>query len=265
MWTTIALLTALAATPSASGLSLTHVHATHGLLGPERSAEALAPGDVYFLSFDIEGITVEEGKVRYSIAIEASDAQGKVVFRQNPADTEASVSLGGANVPAFAKLDVGLDTPPGDYQFKITVKDRVSGKQESLTRTLKVLPRDFALVRQTVSLDTEAAYPVGVFVCGQGVWVHCNAVAFSRAANKQPNLVFEARVLDDNGKPTLSKPIVHTVNKDIPADKQNVPLAFPLSLNRAGKFTLEIMATDQVNGKKAKFVLPFTVLSGTKE
>jgi hypothetical protein len=42
-------------------------------------------------------------------------------------------------------------------------------------------------------------------------------------------------------------------------------LAFPLSLNRAGKFTLEVTATDQVNDKKAKFVLPLTVLSGTKE
>ena len=267
MWTTIALLTALGVTPAESGLSLTHVRSTHGLLGPERKSEALPPGDVFFLCFDIEGITVEDGgKVRYSLGIEASDPSGKVVFRQKPIDTESKVSLGGTSVPAYAQLDIGLDTPSGDYQFKVVVKDLASGKEQSLTRPVKVLPRGFALVRQTVSLDTEAKYPAAVLACGQGVWVHCSAVEFARAAaNKQPNLVFEVRVLDDSGKPTLTKPIVHKIDKGIPANEKKVPLAFPLSLNRAGKFTLEVVARDEVAGKTAKFVLPLTVLSHAKE
>ncbi len=267
MWTILALLAVLGAAPGQSGLSLTHVRSTHGLLGPPRHNEVLVPGDVFFLCFDIEGITVEDGgKVRYNLSIEASDSSGKVVFRQPPADTEATVSLGGDSVPAYAWLDVGLDTTPGDYKFKVTVKDRASGKEQSLTRALTVLPRRFALVRQTVSLDTEGRYPAAVFACGQGVWVHCSAVDFARdSASTQPNLVFEVRVLDAEGKPTMAKPLIHKVNKDIPASEKKVPLAFPLSLNRSGKFTLEVLARDEISGKKVKIVSPIQVLSAAKE
>jgi hypothetical protein len=267
MGTTIALLMMLAAAPAQSGLTLTHVRSTHGLLGPERRSDSLAPGDVLFLCFDIEGITVEDGgKVQYRMGIEASDSSGKVVFRQQPADTEAMVSLGGATVPAFAQLDVGLDTPPGEYKFKVTVKDRVSGKEQSLTRPVTVRPRGFALVRETVSLDARGNYPAALLACGQGVWVHCSAVDFARdPATKQPDLIFEIRVLDERGKPTLAKPLTHKVNKDIPTEEKKVPVAFPLSLNRPGKFTIEVLATDAIGGKKAKIVAPITVLSAAKE
>ncbi len=267
MWANLALLTALACTPAETGLSLTHVRSTHGLLGPERKSETVAPGDVYFLCFDIDGITVEDGgKVRYSLQIETKDASGRVVFSQMPKDTESTVSLGGTTVPAYAKLSIGLDTPEGDYQFKVTVKDLATGKQQSLTRAIKVLPRGFALVRVTVSRDTEAEYPASILLCGQGAWVHCNAVVYDRkGADQQPDLDFEVRILDESGKPTATKPMVQKVNKDIPANKKHVPMAFPLSLNRAGKFTVEITATDQLSGKKARFAMPLIVISSVKE
>jgi hypothetical protein len=265
MWTTIALLTALGAAPAQSGLNLTNVRSTHGLLGPHRTNEALAPGDIYFVCFDIDGITVgDDGKVRYGLGTAVNDSAGKVLFQQEPKETEVTISLGGNSVPAFAQLTIGLDTPPGDYRFKVTVTDRASRKETSLTRRVKVLPRDFALVRATVSLDTGGQYPAAVMTCGQGVWVQCAAVEFGRGGNKQPNLVFEVRVLDDTGKPTLAKPITYTVNKDIPANEKKVPLAFPLSLNRRGKFTIDVQAHDQVSDKKAHLTIPITVLGAQK-
>lgn len=261
MWTTIALLATLAGTPGQNDLALTHVRSTHGLLGPERTNETLMPGDILFVCFDIEGVRVDdEGKVRYSMAIDVSDSTGKVLFKQNPKDTEARTSLGGSSVPAYATLNVGLDTQPGDYEFKVTVKDLASGKQQDLTRNFKVLPKDFALVRAMASVDTDAQYPAAIFACGQGVWLHCSAVGFTRGgADKQPNVVFEMRVLDDGGKPTLAKPITNTVSKGIPAKELALPMAFPLSLNRPGKFTIELQATDQGSGKKAKISFPITV------
>ncbi|HWG47887.1 MAG TPA: hypothetical protein VN688_34305 [Gemmataceae bacterium] len=263
MWTTIALLAALGGTPGQTDLALTHVRSTHGLLGPERKNESVSPGDVLFLCFDIEGIKVDDdGKVQYSMALELKDERGKVLFKQLPKDLEAKTSLGGVSVPAYATLNVGLETPPGDYQFKITVKDRASGKEQSLSRKFKVLPKDFALVRTQTSLDTDGQYPAAVFASGQGAWVHCSAVGFERGgAGKQPNIVFEMRVLDDTGKPTLARPVTSTIDKGIPADKVAVPMAFPLSLNRAGKFTIEIAAIDQGSGKKAKMSFPITVQS----
>ncbi len=261
MWTTMVLLAALGGTPSQSGLTLTHVRSTHGLLGPERKAESLSPGDVLYLCFDIEGIKVDdEGKVQYSMALELSDSRGKVLFKQLPKDLEVKTSLGGDSVPAYATLNVGLETAPGDYQLKITVKDRTSGKEQRLSRNLKVRPKDFALVRAQTSLDTEGQYPAAVFACGQGVWVHCSAVGFERVgADKQPNVAFEMRVLDDAGKPTFAKPVSSTIDKGIPAKELALPMGFPLSLNRAGKFTIEITALDQASGKKAKMSFPITV------
>jgi hypothetical protein len=263
MWTTIALLTTLNMTPAQTDLALAHVRSTHGLLGPERKDETLSPGDTLFLCFDLEGVQVDdEGKVKYSMVIEVSDAGGKTLFKQAPKNLEAKTSLGGSSVPAFAKLDVGLDTPAGDYQVKINVKDLASGKEQSLTRIFKVLPKDFALVRTTTSVDVEGQYPAAVFGSGQGVWVQCHAVGFERdRTSKQPNVVFEMRVLDETGKPTLTKPVTNIVNKDIPDKVAGVVMAFPLVLNRAGKFTVEVSATDQISGKKAKMSFPLTVQS----
>jgi hypothetical protein len=261
MWTTIALFAALSGTPGQADLALTNVRSTHGLLGPERKNETLSPGDILFLCFDIEGVKVDDdGKVKYSLGIETTDASGKVLFKQVPQDREAATSLGGSRVPGYATLTVGLDTAPGDYQFKITVKDLASGKEQSLTRNVKVVPKEFALVRVTASLDVAGQYPAALFVSGQGVWIHCQAVDFVRAgAGKQPNVVFEMRVLDETGKPTVAKPTTNTIDKGIPADKDAVPMAFPMTLNRPGTFTIELSATDQNSGKKAKTSFPITV------
>ncbi len=266
MWTTIALLTALGVTPGQADLTLTHIRTTHGLLGPERDNETLSPGDNLFVCFDIEGVRVDdEGKVKYGMAIEVSDSAGKVLFKQQPKDMEAKTSLGGSIVPAFANIGVGLDQPAGDYQLKVTVKDLASGKEQSLTRNFKVLPKDFALVRATTSVDVDGPYPAAVFSSGQGVWVQCSAVGFVRdRTGKQPNVVFEMRVLDESGKPTLSKPTTNTVNKDIPDKLTGVPMAFPLILNRPGKFRVELQAIDQISGKKASTSFALTVQSAPK-
>ena len=181
MWTTLALLSALSVTPGQNDLSLTHVRPTLGLLGPTRSTKTISPGDILYLSFDIEGISVDEqGMVRYSTALEVSDASGKMLFKRAPEKSEAKMSLGGNRVAAYAQFSVGLDTPPGEYGCKITVKDLVSGKEKSLMRSAKVVAKDFALVRTAVSVDLDGAYPVVVFGCGQGLWVRSNAVGFAR-------------------------------------------------------------------------------------
>jgi hypothetical protein len=91
----------------ASELALTKVRATHGLLGPIRSERRVLPGDSLCLAFDIEGITVgAHGRVRYAMGLEAVDAKGKVVYRQNPADQEATASLGGKTAAMSFPLTV---------------------------------------------------------------------------------------------------------------------------------------------------------------
>jgi hypothetical protein len=260
MWTTLTLLSVLGAAPAQSGLSLTHVRSTHGLLGPERRNDPVAPGDLYFLCFDIEGIRVgAEGKVRYSMAIEVSDTSGKTIFQQAAKEQEAPASLGGDCVPGYARLDVGLNTPPGNYRLKLIVKEPSSGREIALLRNIKVLPKGFALVRTTVSPDVDALYPAASFASGQAVWVHTSAVGFGRDRGKKANVVFEMRVLDDAGRPTLAQAVTGTPPKDLPNDLSGLPMGFPLTLNRPGKFTVELQAIDRVSGKTAKTSIPLVV------
>lgn len=263
MWTTLALLSALSVTPGQAELSLTHVRSTHGLLGPQRARETLSPGDILFVCFDIEGISVDDrGMVRYSTALEVSDASGKMLFKRAPEKSEAKISLGGHRVPAYAQISVGLDTPAGEYGYKIIVKDLVSGKEKSLSRSAKVAAKDFALVRTGVSVDLNGEYPAILHACGQGVWVRCSAVGFERdRSSRQPNVVFSIRVLDERGAPVESRPTTNNANKDVPEKASSIPMAFPLSLNRPGKFTVELSARDEVSGKTAKTSFPITVHS----
>src|SRR5438874_10825737 len=110
MWTTLALAAALGAAPAQAGeLTLTRVRSTHGAMGPTRAEDRLLPGDALGVCFDIGGMVADErGKMSYSTGLEVTDATGKTLFTQDPASLEATASLGGDTVPAFARIDIGL-------------------------------------------------------------------------------------------------------------------------------------------------------------
>ena len=128
-----------------------------------------------------------------------------------------------------------------------------------MSRTVEILPKDFGLVRVKTTSDQEAQLPVAVPGAGEGLWVHFATVGFGRGGDaKQPDVTFRLRILDENGKPTREPSVVH-VNKDVPADSVLLPVQFMLSLNRAGKFTIELTAEDAPGGKKAKLSFPLNV------
>ena len=262
MWTTLALAAALGAAPAQAGeLKLSRVRSTHGVLGPARAEDRLLPGDTLVVCFDIGGMAVaDDGKVSYSMGLEVSDASGKTLFTQEPANLEATASLGGDTVPAFARLDVGLSQPPGEYTLKVTVLDRATGRKGALTRKATVLPKGFGLVRLALTADAEGSIPLPALGSGGTAFVHFGAVGFGRDKDsKQPNVRFSVRVLDEGGKPTTGKDRGSEVSKGVPADFQAVPMSFPLTLNRAGKFTVELTATDAIGNQTAKLTFPIQV------
>ena len=262
IWTTMVLAAAMAAAPEDKDkLTISHVRDTHGLIGPARTADKILPGGELYLCFDVEGVTIgDDGKVHYSIAIEVADPKGKTLFKQDPKDLEAPASLGGDRIPAFAHLDVGLQSPPGQYAVIVTVVDVPSKRSAQLKRTVEVLPADFGLVRLKTTSDAEGQLPVAAAGVGEGLWLSCGAVGFGRGGDgKQPDLTFEVRILDDSGKPVTAKPLAAHVAKDVPADAALVPAQFLLSLNRSGTFTVELTAADKVGGKTARTTFPLTV------
>jgi len=261
MLRSLALLAVVATTPAwADELTLSEARPTHGILGPTRTDKRVLPGDSVFVAFNIEGLKVDAmGKMRYSTDIEVTDGAGKKIFGQKGKPQEVINSLGGNQVPAHAQLDIGLNQPPGEYTVTVTVNDLAGGKSKSVSHKCTVQPKAFSLVRVTTSGDPQGVVPSGLLGPGQSLYVNAFAVDFARDASKQPKLAFECRILDEAGKPTLPAPLMGTIEKDVAADAKAVPLQFLVSLNRPGKFTIELKATDKVSGKTDTRTFPITV------
>ncbi len=196
----------------------------------------------------------------YSVTSEVTDAAGKSIFRQPPQNQEVVNVLGGHEVPAYAQVAIGINQPAGEYKLKVTITDRANNKSQSATQTFEVLPAAFGLVRMAVSNDPDGRIPVGSPFAGQTIFLHGAVVGFQReGADSQPKVVVEMRVLDEAGKPTLAKPFSGTIDKGVPAKDVVLPFQFLASLNRAGKFTLELTATDKIANKTTTHSFPFVV------
>jgi hypothetical protein len=263
MMIALALLATLPLAPGQSGdLTLSGARLTHGILGPQRADNKFLPGDWLVVAFNIEGVTSDsQGKVQYSISLEVSDSSGNTIFRKPPLrDLEAVNALGGNRLPAYAQVEIGAQQSPGEYTLKVLVGDATSRKSATLTQKFTVLPPAFGLVQLSVSADAANEVPAGPPAEGKTVWVNAVVVGFGRnSATKQPNVVLELHVLDEMGKPTMSKPFSGVVNKDVPDNAASLPIQFQLPLNRTGKFTIELKATDQVSGKSVSPTFPITV------
>jgi hypothetical protein len=64
---------------------------------------------------------------------------------------------------------------------------------------------------------------------------------------------------DADGKPTLARPFAGTIDKDVPGGDTALPIQFHVGLNRPGRFTVEVKATDVLAGKTVTQSFPLTV------
>jgi hypothetical protein len=258
MWTTLALVTALSQAPGQTeALNLSKQHLTQGVLGAARASDQLLPGDWLYIAFDIENVKVEkDGKVRYSMGMDVVDGAGKTWFREEPRDLVAYNSLGGRSLPAIARVEVGLDMPPGQYTVRVQVTDLATKAKKTLQQPFTVLPKRFGLVRLQLTTDHDGLFPVPPLgVPGQPVVVNFAVVGFERdRVKKQPNVTVEMRVESEKNAPTFTGEFNQDVN--VPA----VPMQFLLNLNRPGKFTVKLRATDQITKKTEELSFPLTVM-----
>jgi hypothetical protein len=275
MWTTLPLVAALAlapaqaptqpkpAEPAAGGLNLTNVRNTYGELGGTRADTSFLPGDVLFVAFDIEGITIDPaGRTKYTMAMEVVDKDGKTIFKNDPAEKSDFAPLGGTKLPARAFVTVGLEQPPGQYTLKVTVTDLANKASKTLERKFEVKPKDFGVVAVYTSADPQGQYPAPTTgVVSQSVWVQFGVVGFARdPKTKQPNVTVEMLTVDEQGKPTVPQPNVYTQDTGIDPKDQGFTLRFLLPMTRDGKFTVRLKAADKVSGKTASFDLPVAVV-----
>jgi hypothetical protein len=264
MLTTLTLAVALgSALGQAEQLTISNARTTYGRMGPNRSDNKLLPGDTYSVAFNVEGFKVDdEGKALYTMAMQVTNDKepDKVVYGLDPQDLETYILLGGTTMPAFSYFNAGTH-PAGEYTMKVTVVDRNSKAKATLTRKFEILPKAFGMIGLSLSYDPDnrlAAPAAGVV--GQSIWINFAILGFERdAKKKQPDVTVEMRVLDPRNKPTTVKPLVGRINAGVEAIHEVLPMSYRLPLSRAGKFTLEILATDKIAKKEVKISFPVTV------
>src|SRR5262249_10941374 len=188
-------------------LTITNVRNTYGILGPERKGGELLPGDMFVVSFDLEGLQAkEDGRVEYTMGMELKDSKDKSLFKQEPAELHAMNVLGGSRLPAFARIDVGLDTPPGEYTLTVNVTDRLGKSSDKLERKFTVKKKELGMVSLVLTNEVGSPVPPVLFP-GQTLMVSYLLVGFELKGDKpQPDLSFEMRILDEAGKPTVLNP-----------------------------------------------------------
>jgi len=257
----------VAPTGEGSGtLKIENPRLTFGYLGGARTDNTLPAGDIFFLFFDINGVSIDPtGLASYSMAMTVSDAKGKVVFEQKPTPQKAFLPLGSPSLPAFARLDVPLDFAPGAYVCRIDVVDLTAKTKATIDHKFTIKAKEFGIVTLYTSSDAKGelfAPPMGMV--GHMLWVHFVAVMFDRDAKKQPNLEVELLMVDADGKPTVAKPTILEINSGVEEGDSGIPLRFPLLLNRPGKFTLKLKATDKITKKTSLAEFPIEVMPQRK-
>src|SRR5262249_32280010 len=122
---------------------------------------------------------------------------------------------------------------------------------------------DFGIVNVGLFNDAECHAPnSAVGVVGDSTYLRFAAIGFATdKETKQPKLNVSMRIVDEQGKPTMAKPLVGTVDSGISAQDRLIPMQFGITLNRRGRFTVELVAEDRVSGKTARINYAFRVLA----
>ena len=244
-------------------LEIANHRRTYGYLGAPRPKETgILPGDIAHFSFDIKNLKVDDiGKAAYSIAIEIKDDAGKTIFEQRPHNSVAQNFLGGNSLPCAAHVEIPLDTKPGAVDWKVTVVDRASKASTTLTGKGKILPADFGIVQVGLFADPEARTPMSaIAVVGDLAYLQFSTVGFGWSKDKQPDVKVSMRILDENGKPTMAKPIVGKINSGVKQGEKFLPAQFGITMNRPGRFTIELTSECAVCGKRSQIHYGIRVL-----
>jgi hypothetical protein len=272
MWATLALAAALQAVPAQPGaFALKNPRASHGILGQTRKDAKYLAGDFVVVNYELQNLKVpEDNIVQYSLAIEVTTKAGKSVYKLEPQEFKAELTLGGTSRPAVSFYELQMDTLPGEYVFTVTGIDLLGKQTNKLEFPFEVLSPRLGFIQTGVHIPVNqnlmpspAMIPVG-----QTVMVGAAVVGFelgpkteTDAKKKQPHIVMETRIIDEaTGKATLLKPkvgYVTTVNEEV--FKKVLPFTTQLELNRPGKYRIEMKVTDKHADKMAEMSLEVTV------
>lgn len=253
-------LLALGFVPSlSSAVEIKNIRPCWGPFGATRFQAKCLPGDILFITYDIEGLEIDPKtkKASYDTTLELLDAGDKdKVLYKNPTPNEVIPALGGARMPGDLHVIMSPKQKPGKYSIRLTINDKIGKQAKAFRYDFEVVPEAFGLIH----VGAPAVQFTGVHYFLQFKLVN---MALD-AKTKQPDAELTIRILDENNK-EVAEPTKNNFPKDIPegTDLQVsnvVALQYPIYLNRAGRFTVEVMAKDKNGKTTAELRYPLTVL-----
>jgi len=262
MFGSLSLAAALALTPAQTGgLQITNVRTTYGELGAIRPSDTdYLPGDLFFLAFDVEGLSIgPDGKVSYEMAMQVLKG-AKEIIPPKPAARDEYLLLGGSKLPSRAYVILEPNQEPGTYTCKLTVTDRVTKQSKTLEKNFKVAPKNFGLVGLYTSADDKGEHPAPpIGIVGQNLHVHALVIGFGRNAKQQPDGQVELKIYDAAKKLTVQKPMTAPFPAELGPMEELVTFHLLLPFNREGNFTAELTATDKVTNKTSMVRFPIMI------
>jgi hypothetical protein len=255
-WFAVAFLLAASVPTTSSALELKNMRACYGPMGVTRYDRKLLPGDMIFMTFDIEDLAIDKktGKASYVTILELIDSQDKVVFKKETPN-EVIPQLGGNRIPGDLHLIMGPKQAAGKYAVKLTVHDKLGMSAKAFRYDFDLLPPSFGMVAVTAPA---IGFPGQHYVPGFAL------VNFALDKKDTPDALVTIRILDST-KNQVAPQVEMVFPRDLPPmsdlSKENfVPLTYPVYLNRTGQFYMEITATDKLGNRKADLRFPFTVI-----
>ena len=272
MWATLTLAGLLTVAPAQTGdLKLTNDRVTFGPSGPVRKDKKFLAGDIYFLTFDVDGLKFDGYKASYTLNVDLLDSKDKPMFKTITGDRSVVAVQGPGPIPGWSTFLIAQDTVPGEYTLKITAIDNATKKSATLTRKFEVGEKGFAVVRVVTAYGRNGEIPTSCGAVGQLVFFHFRVVGFERdPKTKQPKVQLEMRLIDEaTNKPTLEKPITQDLrDQEVPESFSFIPLWMDIwRSTKPGKYTIELTVMDKLSTKatkSAKISYPFQVIDAPK-
>lgn len=247
-------------------LQIEHAVFTQGVLGPERPTADFYRQDEVCLHYVLTGVRTDAGgQFDLTLTYKLFDPSGALAWR-NEATGKGGMLLGGGTL--VGHLELPLDQPylpPGEWTVEVVVTDNASKRSATLDRKFHYKPLDLAVVRPSFAADDEFKVPARPTLAIANVPLHFRGkvigFALDEGTRGSANLDITIHYLDGEGH-DLGKPFEMHMHQKAPEPIS--PLAccdFNATLvpNRAGKFTIRVVAHDKVAKKTATLEVPLHV------
>ena len=244
----------------APAVDIKNIRPCYAPFGATRYDLNLLPGDVLFITYDLEGLMTDakSGKTNYETTLELIDDPSqktpKVLYKK-VTPNEVVPQLGGGRMPGDLHVIMGAAQAAGKYGVRLTVHDKLAKEAKSFTYPFTVVPQTFGFVGVSAPA---MGFPGQHYVTGFGV------VNLAMDAKKQPNVEITIKILDEKNK-EVAPAVKIELPRDMPeginlVEANFVPLQYPIYLNRPGRFTIDIQAHDKYGNKKTELRYQVTVL-----